>query len=540
MPFLASRLGNELSTPATTSNRQHRSPLKRRRQPPPPDQVPSPPLSRSTPARSAKRRKTGDKGQYSEEEQHVGERLCRTSRFWDDLSHVPLVKAALRELDRRNKAALAACAYRHGEREAGINCGDTGGLQRFARQGGPDLTDLRGIRAGDMPPRDDDDQRSRNSRGGIRKSKGRARARGRREITSQSGRSESINATQTLRSSHKSKTSSPYDTAFKQQLLDWKVYPDDYYHETGEPPPSPANLGEITTTLCNTSRSSLEPEASIYEKFLEFRKAYDLATSEEAASRTLDTIEGVTLALSSSHIKRGPVKLTNLLPLLPENFTPGNPDRTYGARPEKLDQSLRSRGEFQQLILPTAAQDVLCPNFVVHVKGPAGNPSTAKTQAVYDGALAARGMEALWAFGHEHDYVPNARTITCTFADGVLRMYTIHIRSRSQTSTQLLQRLQQMHQQAPSAPKDIEYITSLIGSWLVRDRPDEFLRGATAFRNGLEWARQQRDEAIARANSRVDAMSQANAPFPSLSVEDAGTAARSFTSHSSDDPISAL
>lgn len=55
-------------------------------------------------------------------------------------------------------------------------------------------------------------------------------------------------------------------------------------------------------------------------------------------SKMLDVIEGVKLALSSSYIKRGPIKLTNLLPLLPENFAPGNPDRIHCARPEKLNQ----------------------------------------------------------------------------------------------------------------------------------------------------------------------------------------------------------
>jgi hypothetical protein len=40
--------------------------------------------------------------------------------------------------------------------------------------------------------------------------------------------------------------------------------------------------------------------------------------------------EGDTLVLSAAHVRRGPVKLTNLSPLVPANFVPGNPDRAYG------------------------------------------------------------------------------------------------------------------------------------------------------------------------------------------------------------------
>lgn len=530
---------------ASTLDCQPQSSHKRRRQldlsdqRPQPDQVPSPP--HSTPDRPAKRRKTTEaEAWHRRDKKDVRNSACRTSRFWDGLSRVPLVRSALQELEQRDKSERVACPGLDDDPAARTdsNLVVTHDLLQFARHGGPDLTDLRGIPApGMVPPVGD--RHSRNSGGGVRKSQARGRGRGGRgKGTSRSTRSISSYTTQTAKSKS-SKTSSPYDAAFKQQLIDWKIYPIDYYHETGNQPPPPENLGEIVAALCGTSRSSLEPEpeARMQEKFLEFRKAYNLATSEEPASRTLDAIEGVKLALSSSHVKRGPVKLTNLLPLLPENFAPGNPDRTYGARPEKLNQSVRR--ELESFVLPTASRDILCPNFVVHVKGPAGDGSVAKTQATYDGALAARGMEALCAFS-DGDCVPRARTITCTFTDGVLRMYAVHIHNR--TGCPLLPRLRQMHQQAPSAPKDIEFVTTMIGSWLVQDRLDEFIRGATAFRNGLEWAQRQRDEAITRANESADADQQADAHAlsSSLSGEDAGTAARSFTSRSSVDPVSGV
>lgn len=72
-------------------------------------------------------------------------------QFWDNLSHIPLVKRALRELDRRNNTAQ----LREEDPEfwrpspgdprqlgAGINHRD---IRRFSRTGGPDLIDLRGV-----------------------------------------------------------------------------------------------------------------------------------------------------------------------------------------------------------------------------------------------------------------------------------------------------------------------------------------------------------------------------------------------------------
>ncbi|KAH8744602.1 hypothetical protein F5883DRAFT_376245, partial [Diaporthe sp. PMI_573] len=70
----------------------------------------------------------------------------------------------------------------------------------------------------------------------------------------------------------------------------------------------------------------------------------------------------------------------------------GNPDRAYGARPGTLQKS--GRDALRKVIFPTTALDLLCPNFVLHVKGPKGSSETAGLQAVYDGALAARGIDA--------------------------------------------------------------------------------------------------------------------------------------------------
>lgn len=80
-------------------------------------------------------------------------------QFWDNLSHIPLVKRALRELDRRNNTTLPRGQGPEASRpspgdirqlEAGIIYQD---IKRFSRTGGPDLTDLRGVRCSILLPR---------------------------------------------------------------------------------------------------------------------------------------------------------------------------------------------------------------------------------------------------------------------------------------------------------------------------------------------------------------------------------------------------
>lgn len=460
-------------------------PLKRRRQPqsdPTPDLFPSPPVSTPSLERPTKKRKTHHERLQRDQLEVLDQTeiaALRPPQFWDNLTpRIPLVKAALRELDRRNRQTIPHPTPVKTRR---LHCD----LQRYARQGGPDLSDLRGVR---QMPRGA--TRGRGARGSVQKPQGRGRR----------GTGSSQNRT----SSNQTKTSSPYDAAFKQHLINLKVWPIGHYLETGQQPPPPDNLQEIVAYV-NGGRSSLEPEVFTESNFATFQKSYNLAASEEPRSRTLESVEGLELSLSSTYIKRGPVKFSNLRPLLPENLVPGFPDRVYGSRPEKLARAICNDPELNTIILPTSQQDIVCPNLIVHVKGPAGSQETAHVQAVYDGALAARGMEALWIFGRGSGEDLNgdadgageaaggqphiARTLTCTFAAGVLRIYAVHLRLCTGT--------------LDSPLHNVEYITSPVGAWVMDYSLEDFRRGATAYRNAIEWARAQRDKVIDRANCRV-------------------------------------
>lgn len=88
----------------------------------------------------------------------------RPPAFWDGLSTIPLTKGALKELERRNAENLhpssrttskspkqsitkgAAADWKSKHRLFKPLSQPSSKEKRFARQGGPDLTDLRGVR----------------------------------------------------------------------------------------------------------------------------------------------------------------------------------------------------------------------------------------------------------------------------------------------------------------------------------------------------------------------------------------------------------
>ena len=104
--------------------------------------------------------------------------------------------------------------------------------------------------------------------------------------------------------------------------------------------------------------------------------------------------------------------------------------------------------------------------------------------------MGSRSIDKLRAYGvdkPETVYDDNAYTITSTYysATGTLQVYTIH----------------------PTKPIDPnsspEYYMTQLRSFALTDTPDIFREGASAFRNGRDWAEKRRNELIAAANGRV-------------------------------------
>lgn len=275
------------------------------------------------------------------------------------------------------------------------------------------------------------------------------------------------------------KITGPYDRAFEQHLIDHSIYPEEYEYPDGTALPQPENLQEIRERL-KRSRPSLSSSKFSDADFKQFRRENANARKEkQVTTSVIPVIQG---KIRDSRCISGGIPFANLGQMTDGTLVPGNPDVYHGARPEKLDR--RVRDELHKLIVPSTQNSLpILPNFCLAAKGPGGSLEVAERQVCYDGALGARSMHAIKAYAKDGEaYDGNAYAITSTYHGGTLKMYTSH-------SIQ------------PKNPKDRpEYILTQIDGWSMTSNRETFKDGATAFRNAIDWAKEKRDHAIARAN----------------------------------------
>ncbi|KAL8886647.1 MAG: hypothetical protein Q9215_005687 [Flavoplaca cf. flavocitrina] len=453
--------------------------------------------------------------QQNKTSQHICKRQKRSHpsgsqlppAFWDNLSKIDLTKRALRELDRRNlQAALDSHLLYPRPRQPNTrralaelkkssqpvtsaanylyHCG-TGVLKNIkqtARHGGLDLSNFRGFPVPPSPL----NQAMNSSQSSSRAPK--------RSSTSTTSTKPSTNTT-TARST------GPYIKNFQQNLTDGGVYPNGYEDPDGQVPPLPANWEEINRNLAQP-RPSLSPSRFSDDEFRKFKRADAHASKKkQVTTSVIPIIEGTP-----------GIPFTNLDPLTNGTLVPGNPDIYYGARPEQLDR--RVRNELSGHIIPSTQEDLpVAPNFFLAAKGPDGSAAVAKRQACYGGALGARGKDSLRSYGQENpSHNINAYTISSIYHDETLKMYTSHPTQPTSPGSRL-----ECHMHQPNG-------------WSMTGNIETFQQGATYYRNGRDWAKEQRDKAIRRANERVDEYYTAT-----LAVDISITQASSFASEAISD-----
>ena len=460
-----------------------------------------------------------------------------TSAFWDSLSKIWLTKTALRELNRRNNQPASSqprSQYRRARRPITRNfltelkrnrrvtesasdflyyCEPATfeDIKRFARTGGPDLSDLKGVSITRYPPTITEADNvlkfpepvgPLNHTMNLSQSSSRSRKRGR---ASTKDTSQTTNTTNTKTTG----SSGPYSRNFQQRLIDGGVYPDGYEYPDGRVPPEPDNLEEINIILTQP-RSSLSPSQFPNEKFREFKRADAHVSKENKATKTVIPI--IEDKVKDNKCVEGDVPFNNLAPLTNDELKAAKPDLYYGARPEQLDR--RVRDELSGHIIPSTQDDLpIAPNFFLEAKGPDGSAAVAKRQACYDGAFGARGMHSLQSYGQDKaTYDNNAYTITSIYhgGTGLLQMYTSH-------PTQ------------PISPGGRpEYCMTQLGAYAMTHNRETFRQGATVYRNARDWTKEQRDEAIKQTNERAfDSQSG------TLSAEASFSRAFSFTTGAS-------
>ena len=374
--------------------------------------------------------------------------------FWDSLSRLFLTSRSLREFDRRTVwPSLPKQPHLTGVAQI-----DSSKLVEFAKEGGPDLKDLRGFQCPEI-------ERSDLEREAMPKKKSTA-----------------------------PKTSA-YDPQFQQHLIDHGCYPTYYPSAAASFAARPKNFAAIFASLQKPTTSS---STLTEQQFLKFLDQNNVAASE------LETMSGEirNLAGEKRDSTRENVLFNNLVGLIMDKkgkeSTISGPrvDSYDGNSPTDLDASVREA--LSPYIVPSTDTTRPClPNFFLEAKGKKGDSDVVMRQAWHDGCLGARGVHELRAWIDPDTLEDNnAYTLACTYEPGnaTLIVYTIHPHRSSN----------QKHRRISSMPhRRYEYIMSQLDVVNMRKSSASFIEGMRLYENARLWAKEQRDQLYAAANLKA-------------------------------------
>ncbi|KIH93391.1 hypothetical protein SPBR_04269 [Sporothrix brasiliensis 5110] len=320
-------------------------------------------------------------------------------------------------------------------------------LVRFARRGGPDLTDVRNCSPPVPAPK----------------------------ITPGSYEPSPFNTTTTTEP--KTEKSTPYNRDFNQHLTDHDV------HATYDSQ-KPANWAAIRAALLQRRPSLLSSRFSECA-FDTFQESNDRAKNEDAVMvNVMPAILGTGARPGHQTLEYNTL-FSNLAPLTDGTIVPPKPDIYYGAHPKELSHPVRDA--LSDYIIPSTLRDKpLVPNFFTEVKGPNGNIGVGKLQACYDGAVGSRAIHRLQNYGREKpQYDGHAYTFSSIYHGGQLQLYAHHATAPTTQG---------------GRP---EYHVSQVKAYAMTSDRETFVQGVTAFRNARDLAQEHRDRFIRDANEAV-------------------------------------
>lgn len=274
------------------------------------------------------------------------------------------------------------------------------------------------------------------------------------------------------------KKSSAYDPNFEQLLIDNGAFPDEYDYPNHEDPGLPENWDEINT-YTKIERRSLSPSLFSPEDFQKFRRTNARALGEKKVASSI-----VPIIRGNAEIPYEEDRpFVNLEPFA-DGLVVAQPDFYDGSQPARVNRRIRT--ELGPYIVPSAQDHApILPNFLLEVKGADGSPAVAKRQASHNGVLGARAMHLIQSYRNGRLYDNKAYTITSTYQDGQLKMYTMHPTHSN------------------SSQRDTDYHMILLGGWSLIGSERSFREGVGAFRNLRDWAKEQREHFIQNANSKL-------------------------------------
>lgn len=308
--------------------------------------------------------------------------------------------------------------------------------------------------------------------------------------------------------------SSAYDRDFEQKCIDHGIY-------MPRRDTRPENWQELQERLAHF-RPSLSPSQFSDGAFNRFCEAEEEARDEDDVNReTLPTILG---GNRRDYPLAGNVPFRNIDDIALDVFKKPKPDLYWGAKPAQIDRQVRQ--DLNHQIVPSTKDTYpAAPNFFLEAKGPDGSAAVKTRQVCYDGALGARAMHTLQNYRQTKPMYDNkAYTISSTYHDGQLRMYSHH-------PTQPLR-----------SGESSQYHMTQLRSLALTDSTQSFREGIGAFRNARDFAREQGDMLIDQANAVArtrfpDAMSFNKSNFQDTVTSIQSTDTMSFDEANSQDTI---
>ena len=288
------------------------------------------------------------------------------------------------------------------------------------------------------------------------------------------------------RKSKKSGTSNPADANYQQKLIDGGVIPYGSKRLDGSRPLLPSGWDEINQRLAQP-RPSLSPSRFPEEAYQNFVEADADAFNEDAVK---DSVLPVMLgAMGASQGAQKNILFTNTEPIA-AGIAKAKPDYYYGAQPGQIHLRIRHPDpdvgdpDIRSHIIPSKHDHLpAVPNFSLEAKGPDGSFAVAQRQACHNGAIGARAIQSLHAYGQtEPTYDNEAQTISTIYHAGQLKMYGHSVAQPNGPGTRP------------------EYYMHQLGAYAMTHSKDSFRGGATAFKNARDLTQEYRNDAISNAN----------------------------------------
>ncbi|KAI0546838.1 hypothetical protein F4679DRAFT_587056 [Xylaria curta] len=283
----------------------------------------------------------------------------------------------------------------------------------------------------------------------------------------------------------KSGRASAYDANFFQVCRDHCIYSCKYKFLDSSRAPEPANLDEIRQAL-KSGEFPLPSEGD--------HTRYEESNYFMAEATVMRAVIPFLTPVIPGAPNNGDTLFNNLTSLTRNETVTPKPDHYEGVHPDTVDKTIRDK--LFNIIVPTKSSSIMVPNFFLEAKDPTGTKMVSDGQAMLDGAHGARLMHALQNYDIANPvYDDKAYTFSATLVDDILRLYAHHVATAAPGEQphyyiSLIDTHNLINQESYS-----QAVRALGNLWVqARDFRDHFIKVANARARGATDPEQDEDE----------------------------------------------